>query len=166
MPPLSPTLNRWDLRALKKTNNDTDGQGLLKKDWNWNWDYSDLYEANGESDNGQKNTIGLSTESPFYFMEFYSQDRINEGSKRPPASPQPDYASQRPNTFDYLDHGLANTATTTRPSPIFLPEPPKIFQQSTDQEAIQQPASTQTQQRTFLLTTLLPICIIIVILLA
>ncbi|VUZ40787.1 unnamed protein product, partial [Hymenolepis diminuta] len=88
------------------------------------------------------------------------------GSKRPPASPQPDYASQRPNTFDYLDHGLANTATTTRPSPIFLPEPPKIFQQSTDQEAIQQPASTQTQQRTFLLTTLLPICIIIVILLA
>lgn len=61
---------------------------------------------------------------------------------------------------------MANTATTTRPSPIFLPEPPKIFQQSTDQEAIQQPASTQTQQRTFLLTTLLPICIVIVILLA
>ena len=54
---------------------------LLDKDWNWKWDYDELYEANGFNVDGQRATSGLSTESPFYFMEFYNQDRSNDGAQ-------------------------------------------------------------------------------------
>nr|CUU97479.1 hypothetical transcript [Hymenolepis microstoma] len=150
MPPLPSTFNRRDLRAYKTEDNDNVVQGLLKKDssWNWKWDYSDLYEANGDNSNGQKDSIDLSTESPFYFMEFYGQDRISEVTKRPPVNSYPNYTSQLPNT-GYINQGLATPITSTR-----------------DPETIRKLQSPQTQQRTFLLTTLLPICIIIVILLA
>ncbi|VDO06459.1 unnamed protein product [Rodentolepis nana] len=150
MPPLSSPLNSKDLRAHKTADNDNVVQGLLKKDWNWDWkwDYSDLYEANEGNDKGQKDSIDLSTESPFYFMGFYGQDRINEVTKRPPVNSYPNHTSQFPNT-GFNDLRLATLTTSTR-NPETIPKPP----------------NPQTQQRTFLLTTLLPICIIIVILLA
>ena len=53
---------------------------LLDKDWNWKWDYGELYEVTGCNVGGQRATSGLSTESLFYFMEFYNQDRSSDGA--------------------------------------------------------------------------------------
>uniref|UniRef100_A0A915EX38 Cadherin n=1 Tax=Echinococcus canadensis TaxID=519352 RepID=A0A915EX38_9CEST len=130
--------------------------------WDWKWDYGEFYDANGYNIDGQKTTSGLSTESPFYFMEFYNQDRSNDGSKRTSPNLQPDYSDKIPNPFDYLDRGLSNLPVTSQPNSEYPLAPPKIFQPQPEQ---QQPVGAQTQQRTFLITTLLPICAVIVILL-
>ncbi|KAL5110462.1 hypothetical protein TcWFU_005881 [Taenia crassiceps] len=146
----------------KEPNKKNSLSSLPDKVWDWKWDYGEFYVANGYNTDGQKTTSGLSTESPFYFMEFYNQDRSNDGSKRTPPSLQPDYPNKIPNPFDYLDRGLSNLPVTSQPNSEYSLDPPKIFRPQPEQ---QQPASTQTQQRTFLITTLLPICAVIVILL-
>ena len=84
------------------------------------------------------------------------------GSNRPPQNHLPEYPNQIPNSIDYLDRGLPNHQTTRQPYPYPL-NTPTIFQPQPDK---QQLINAQTQHRTFLLTTLLPICVIIVILLA
>ncbi|KAL5967809.1 hypothetical protein TSMEX_004507 [Taenia solium] len=84
------------------------------------------------------------------------------GSRRTPSNLQPDDPNKIPNPFDYLDRGLSNLPVTGLPNPEYPIDTPKIFRTQPEQ---QQPASTQTQQRTFLITTLLPICAVVVILL-
>lgn len=78
MPPLPAITERGDLSSSEKGQDNGFSQ-FLTKDWDWKWNYGELYEANGVSDDGQKSTSGLSPESPLYFMEFYNQERTNEG---------------------------------------------------------------------------------------
>lgn len=63
----------------KEPNKENSFSSLPDKVWDWKWDYGEFYDANGYNTDGQKTTSGLSTESPFYFMEFYNQDRSNDG---------------------------------------------------------------------------------------
>lgn len=79
------------------------------------------------------------------------------GSKRPPQNHLPDYSNQASKPMDYLDRGSPNLYTTSPPYSGYPFEFPKTFDIQPDQ---------QQQQRTFLLTTLLPICVVIGILVA
>ena len=52
------------------TNEENGVSSLLDKDWNWKWDYGELYEANGFNVDVQRATSGLSTESLFNLWNF------------------------------------------------------------------------------------------------
>lgn len=73
----------WDSgqRGRKASSDDKASKGVAPFfDKEWDWNYDDLYSANGFMPENQKTTPGLSTESPFYYMEFYNQDRTNHGN--------------------------------------------------------------------------------------
>ncbi|VDD79785.1 unnamed protein product [Mesocestoides corti] len=212
---LSITAMDSNLKVQNKNASRSGISEIFDKDWDWGYEYDD---------DGRK-TTDLSTENPFYFMEFYNQDRSNDGNsadvecigrsplkcsfmkrnmnksavfrmslrtlknsvkairekltvmnenyfatfpiggRRPTSNQQPD-TIDIPSPFDYLDIGQPTPFTTNRPTLNYPYDPSSFLQPQSERPGQQQPVSTQHQQRTFLLTTLLPLCAIVLVLLA
>ncbi|VDK79085.1 unnamed protein product [Dibothriocephalus latus] len=134
----------------------------LSLDEDWERRYDDLLDDmnslyKNESSLGKDSGMALfPKESPFYYMEYYNQDRRKVSAEEPHVESQvtstKPFVSRLPELTDYETEHFPEPIP---PSPLL---PPLKETESTKQQQ-------QQQQRHFLLTTLLPICALIILVL-